>query len=150
MTSVPSEIALHIFRFLPLEDSVRVAQVNWYWTHAARLEKRARRWIGAVDVGGAEHLSEERLKRCLEWCPMVETVDLRHCPAFKEREARLKMARFVFRNTPHLKELTFDQVWVQIGTHSWLCNQLPFPQILSMSFNLCISLSYPSVYPLFI
>lgn len=37
---MPGEIALHIFKFLTLEDATHVGQANWYWANAARAERR--------------------------------------------------------------------------------------------------------------
>lgn len=39
-TLLPSEIALYIFKFLPLEDVARMGQTNWFWADAARVEYR--------------------------------------------------------------------------------------------------------------
>ena len=46
--------------------------------------------------------------QALKWCPLVETVDLRGCPQFKEKENRQKMARFVLKHARKLKNFLFE------------------------------------------
>lgn len=52
---MPGEIALHIFKFLTLEDATHVGQANWYWANAARAERRCvGRWACSYTLSTAE------------------------------------------------------------------------------------------------